>query len=101
MHPRGALRACAPGVTSWQGLDSKAPLHWSARMLRLFKHVVLVVLFVVIAGCSGGGCAQGCSCGGVTPLPAGFPTDKRIENAASMRLTDSGITFLEQNLGTM
>ena len=50
-------------------------------MLRLVKHVVVVVLFVILAGCSGGGCSSGCSCGGVEPLAEGFPTERRVEYA--------------------
>ncbi len=68
-------------------------------MLRLLKQLIVVVLFVLFAGCSGGGCSSGCSCGGITPLAEGFKADRRIENAASVRLTDSGIAFLEDNLG--
>ncbi|MBW2453924.1 MAG: hypothetical protein JRI68_05420 [Deltaproteobacteria bacterium] len=70
-------------------------------MLRLLKHLVGVLVVFVIAGCSGGGCSSGCSCGGVTPLAEGFDASRRIENAASVRLTDSGITFLEDNVGTL
>src|SRR5205085_7657968 len=72
-------------------------------MLRFggLKHVVLVVLFVIAAGCSGGGCSSGCSCGGISPLPEGFKPEKRIENSASMRLTDSGIQFLDDNMGML
>ncbi len=68
----------------------------------LFRHVLGIVLFVVAAGCSGGGCGSGCSsCGGITPLAGGFDTTKRIENAGSARVTPSGLTFLEKNLGTL
>ncbi len=70
-------------------------------MLRLVKHFVLVAVFLVLAGCSGGGCSSGCSCGGVTPLAEGFNASRRIENGASIRLTDSGINFLEDNIGTL
>jgi MYXO-CTERM domain-containing protein len=37
----------------------------------------------------------------VTPLPQGFPTANRIENAATVRLTDSGLGFLNDNLTTL
>jgi len=70
-------------------------------MLRLARHVVFALLFVIAAGCSGGGCTSGCSCAGVTPLAAGFPVESRIENVASVRLTDSGLGFIEQNLGAL
>ncbi|HTJ83768.1 MAG TPA: hypothetical protein VL400_18740, partial [Polyangiaceae bacterium] len=52
----------------------------------------------VIPACSGGGCS---SCGGVTPLPGGFSNDARVENAASVRITQKGFDFLESNIGTI
>lgn len=68
-------------------------------MPRWMKRTFFASLFAVVA-CSGG--SGGCSsCSGVTPLPQGFPIDKRIENAASVRLTDSGIKFLNDNLTSM
>ncbi len=70
-------------------------------MLRLAKQVLVAVLFIIAAGCGGGGCSSGCSCAAITPLANGFPTAQRIENAASVRLTDTGLDFLEQNLGTL
>jgi hypothetical protein len=48
-----------------------------------------------------GGCAGGSSCSGVAPLPEGFKAESRIENAGSVRLTSSGVDFLEKNLGTV
>ena len=71
------------------------------RMYRVIRHLLLVVFFVLVAGCAGGGCSSGCSCGGVTPLAEGFDQSRRVENAASLRLTDSGLSFLEQNVGTL
>lgn len=70
-------------------------------MPRFFKHIIGIMLVILIAGCAGGGCSSGCSGCGITPLPGGFEPTARIENAASVRLTDSGITFLEQNLGPL
>lgn len=71
-------------------------------MPRLLKQWMALLVVLLIAGCSGGGCSSGCSsCGGVTPLAEGFKPDARIENAGAVRLTDSGLTFLEQNLGTL
>ncbi|XYI03128.1 hypothetical protein ACMHYB_26565 [Sorangium sp. So ce1128] len=37
----------------------------------------------------------------MTPLPAGFKPADRIENAGSARLTQSGLEFLEENLGVL
>lgn len=68
-------------------------------MRRLLKHLLVGTGLMVAAGCSG---ASGCSsCGGLTPLPGGFPIDKRIENAGSARITSSGVAFLEANLGAI
>ena len=70
-----------------------APASWT-------RHLVAIVAVLLVAGCGGGGCSS-CSCGGVTPLAEGFKPEKRIENSGSVRITDSGVTFLEQNLGTL
>ncbi|MFO0588538.1 MAG: hypothetical protein U0441_38825 [Polyangiaceae bacterium] len=37
----------------------------------------------------------------MTPLPQGFPAEARVENAGSVRLTQSGLGFLQNNLGTL
>ncbi len=56
-----------------------------------------VLLLGLAPACSNsGGCS---SCGGVTPLPGGFINEERIENAAAVRITESGFDFLEANLG--
>lgn len=70
-------------------------------MLRFAKHVLIVMLFVIFAGCAGGGCTSGCSCGGITPLAEGFDPARRIENVAAVRLTDSGLSFLSANVGPL
>lgn len=67
---------------------------------RLLKHIFAVLVILIVAGCSGGGCG-GCAGCGVTPLPQGFPTEARVENAGSIRLTQPGIGFLQNNLGTL
>jgi hypothetical protein len=68
----------------------------------LLKHLVTIVAVLVIAGCSGGGCGGGCSsCGGVTPLTNGFDVNSRIENAGSVRVTQSGLGFIQSNVGTL
>ena len=70
-------------------------------MPRALKHFLTIVLFLIAAGCSSGGCGSGCSSCGVTPLPGGFDPQARIENGASVRVTDSGLQFLHDNLGTL
>jgi hypothetical protein len=66
----------------------------------LTRHLLAIVAVLLVAGCGGGGCS-GCACAGVTPLAEGFKPEKRIENSGSVRITDSGVTFLEDNLGTL
>lgn len=70
-------------------------------MVRVLKHLIAALVVVFFAGCSGGGCSSGCSGCGMTPLVTEFPTDQRIENSAAVRLTDSGISFIESNLGKL
>lgn len=66
------------------------------------KHLVAIFVVLIVAGCSGGGCTSGCSsCGGITPLAEGFNAQKRIENAGSVRVTQSGLDFLASNLGPL
>jgi hypothetical protein len=67
-------------------------------MLRFFARLLVALGIIAVVGCGGGGGCGGC---GMQPLPNGFALDRRIENAASVRLTDTGIGFLEQNLGTL
>lgn len=69
-------------------------------MPRALKHLVAILFVLIVAGCGGGGCS-GCSGCGMTPLPGGFAAEDRIENAGSIRLTDSGVQFLQDNLGTL
>ncbi len=67
-------------------------------MLSRFRHVFAVVFFLLIASCSGGGCSGCTGCAGSTPLPGGFPTDKAVENAASVRVSRPGLDFVEKSL---
>lgn len=68
---------------------------------RVLKHLVAIVSVIVVIGCSGGGACGGCSGCGVTPLPEGFDAAARVENAGAARLTQSGLGFLQQNLGPL
>jgi hypothetical protein len=68
-------------------------------MHRWLKHVLALSFVSTIAACSA---PSGCSAlDGMTPLPNGFDKDARIENAASLRITSAGFSFLEQNLGML
>lgn len=64
-----------------------------------WRNIFIVLTLLLVASCSGGGCS-GCGggCGGTTPLPGGFPRDKAIENAASVRLTRPGLDFVADNI---
>lgn len=52
---------------------------------------------LLVASCSGGGCSSGCQSCGVQPLPGGFPKEKAIENAASVRVTKPALEFVSAN----
>ena len=45
------------------------------------------------------GCTDSTGCDGMEPIPGGFPLDRRVENGFQMRLTPSGIDFVEENIG--
>jgi hypothetical protein len=66
-----------------------------------WRQALVVVLFLLIASCSGGGCSSGCSSCGVAPLPAGFPATSTIANSASARVTQHGLGFLSANIGAL
>ncbi len=65
---------------------------------RRIRQGIAIGAVLMAAGCAGGGCS---SCTTFTPLPNGFPSDKRVENAGSARITRSGLDFLGQNLGKL
>src|SRR5215471_6311577 len=67
-------------------------------MLRLLRHLSVVLFVLFVASCSGGGCSSGCSGCGTTPLPGGFKKANTIANAASVRVTRSGLDFLAKNI---
>ncbi len=70
----------------------------STSWVRALRNLAAVAGVFAAASCSGSGCS---GCSGVTPLPGGFTPAKRIENAASVRLTKSGLDFLSQNIGAV
>jgi hypothetical protein len=68
-------------------------------MASFVKHFAAAALTLLVVGCAGGG--GGCASCGLTPVPEGFKPEARIENAGSVRLTQSGVDFLEQNIGVL
>jgi hypothetical protein len=76
--------------SSWLGADLAYAL----------KNTAFAVGFLAAANaCGGGGCGGGC--GGSSVIPGGFPKDKRITNAAGVRITRPGLEFIQANLGTV
>lgn len=63
------------------------------------KHLCFILFLVVFAGCAGS--CSSCSGCGMTPLPGGFPSEDRIENIGAVRLTDSGLKFIGDNIGNL
>ncbi len=58
----------------------------------------LSALLLFVFACSGGGSCGGCDACGIAPIPGGFPNDQRIDNSAQVRLTESGLNFIEDNI---
>ncbi|MDQ3033613.1 MAG: MYXO-CTERM sorting domain-containing protein [Myxococcota bacterium] len=67
------------------------------RLGSLTRPLFAVMLIFMIFACSGGGCS-GCAGCGILPIPGGFPIAERIPNSAQVRLSESGITFIEENI---
>ncbi|HNS99470.1 MAG TPA: hypothetical protein PKL73_21100 [Polyangiaceae bacterium] len=67
-------------------------------MPRWFKRILGTFALMTVAACSG---ATGESCSGMQPLPAGFDPALRIENAASVRVTEAGFHFFETHLAPL
>jgi len=75
--------------SSWLGADLTYAL----------KNTAFAVGFLAAANaCGGGGCG---GCAGSSVIPGGFPKDKRVENAAGVRVTRAGLDFLQTNLPTV
>ena len=71
-------------------------------MLRSWwRQALVVVLFLLIASCSGGGCSSGCSSCGIAPIAGGFDPTQTIPNSASVRVTKPGLEFLSANLPSL
>lgn len=65
------------------------------RSIRTFASIAFLA---AAPACSGGGCS---SCGGVAPLPGGFAPEARVENGAAVRLTQQGLVFMQNNIGSI
>ncbi len=66
---------------------------WTTSLVRSLQWSLLA--FFLFA-CGGGGCG-GCEACGTGPIPGGFPIEERVPNSAQVRLTSSGIDFIESN----
>ncbi len=66
--------------------------------LDFYRVSTLFLFSLTLFACSGGGGCAGCAGCGIQPIPGAYPLDQRIDNAAQVRLTSSGITFVEQNI---
>lgn len=64
----------------------------------LYRLSLVAIFTLTLFACGGGGCS-GCESCGITPIPGGYPAAERIDNSAQMRLSSSGITFVEDNIG--
>jgi MYXO-CTERM domain-containing protein len=64
----------------------------------LYRPAMVAMFALTVFACEGGGCSscEGC---GVRPIPGAFPLADRIDNSAQVRLTSSGIDFIESNIG--
>jgi hypothetical protein len=68
-----------------------------SRLAQYYKPLLTLSLIFLVFACGGGGCS-GCEGCGIRPIPGAFPLDARIPNAAQVRLTSSGIGFIEDNI---
>jgi hypothetical protein len=53
--------------------------------------VVAMAMFVAAGGC-GGGCG---GCAGMEPIPGGFPSSERVQNAGQVRVTQTALAAIE------
>ncbi len=73
-----------------------------ARKLRLYaRRALLIVGVLLVAACSGGGCSSGCSGCGMTPLTKPIDSSSIISNAGSLRVTRSGLDFIQTAMPTL
>ncbi len=65
-------------------------------MRHSLRHLTMVALLASACGGSSGDPAASNPLGGLAPIPGGFKTENRMENAIGLRVTDSGLGFLEK-----
>jgi MYXO-CTERM domain-containing protein len=58
--------------------------------------MVVAAVVLLMFACSGGGCS-GCAACGIAAIPGGFPPTQTIPNSAQVRLTSSGIDYIDSN----
>ena len=61
------------------------------------QHFLVAAVVLFLFACGGGSCSSCAGCG-VAPIPGGFPIAERIDNSAQVRLTSSGVSFIENNI---
>jgi hypothetical protein len=67
-------------------------------LFRVVKPLIACFIVMAVFACGGGGCS-GCASCGLEPIPGGFPVSQpRIANSGQIRLSQSGIQFLEDNV---
>ena len=86
--------ACAQCESGWLGYSARS---WVTSLTRSLQWALLALYLVA---CGGGGCG-GCEECGVAPIPGGFPIEERVPNSAQIRLTSSGIDFIESNADSL
>lgn len=68
-----------------------------SRPRAMFTRVASLLGLTFIVACGGSGGGGGCGAGGMGKIKGGFPVDKRVENAISLRVTKPAFDFLEAN----
>jgi uncharacterized protein YaiE (UPF0345 family) len=58
---------------------------------------LVLILLAICSACGSSGC-QGCT---PEPIPGGFPAQHKFDNAMQVRLSSSGLSFMEKNLGSL
>ncbi len=100
-HERGGGDRTTGAAMASRSAFWSAWAHCSRNDAALARRILAIALVLLVASCSGGGCSGGCTACGTTPLPNGFPQPETIENAAAIRVTRPGLTFLQENLATL